>query len=194
MEAQARVVLDDGVVSVKEEVGLMKNRQESEAPVFSMRAKPDASGERQQVLGSDIARALTGLLTASRGGAGSFLDAGARLLATVAERGGDLVEQLRVQTILEDIYALLGIASAGAVVELDERVDDVELKMDDVARQRTREELMLLHQRLGELEAVMRSQDDGYDPAVDLGGLLGRLTELEARIDKIPWPEATGVR
>ncbi len=161
------------------------------APIFSMRVKPAAAGAHEEALGSDIARALTGLMTASRGGLGGFIDAGSRLGAILAERGGDLMEQLRVSTVLDDVYALLGIASTSALVELDERVDDVELKMDHVARIRTREELMLLHQRLGELEQAVRTRGADYDPVIDLSGVIGRLNEIESRIDDIPWSEGT---
>lgn len=182
------VVPEDGAVSAKKEFGRMNKRQEPKAPVFSMREKSARPDPHEQALGTEIARALTGLMTAGRGGVGSVLDALARSIAIVAERGGDLAERLQIAAILDEIYSVLGIASTAALLELDERVDDVEMKMSDVARQRTREELMLLHQRLGELEAVIRSRDDDYDPAVDLGGLLGRLTELESRIDEIPWP------
>jgi len=184
-----RVVPEDGAVSAKKEIGRMNKRQETEAPVFSMRAKSVAADRHEQALVTELARALTGLMTAGRGGLSGIVDTLARMVAIVAERGGDLAERLQIAAIADEIYSTLGIASTAALVELDERVDDVELKMDDVARQRTREELMLLHQRLGELEAVIRTRDEDYDPAVDLGGLMGRLSELEGRIDKIPWPD-----
>lgn len=188
LRAQARAGLEEGVVAPHEDRGRMNERRDGETPVFSMRVKPAEAEPHEAALGSDIARALTGFLSAGRGGFEGVLGAGARLGEILAERGGDLMEQLRVSALLDELYAALGIASTAALVELDERVDDVELKMDDVARQRTREELMLLHQRLGELESVIGSRDDGYDPSIDLGGLMGQLNELEARIDHIPWP------
>jgi len=189
MRALARRMLVEDVVAVREEIGQMDKQEEREgmeAPVFSMRVKSAKVGEHEEALGSDIARALTGFMTAGRGGIGGLIDVGTRLGAIVAERGGDLAAQLSVATFVDDLYALLGIASTRALVELDERVDDVELKMDHVARQRTREELMLLHQRLGELEAAVRSRGIANDPVIDLGGVMGRLNEIESRIDEIP--------
>jgi hypothetical protein len=191
LRAQARMGLEDGAVVANELGRRMEELREGNTPVFSMRAKPAKADQHEDALGSDIARALTGLLTAGRGGVSGLWDAGARLGAILAERGSDLVEQMRIAPLLDDLYAALGIASTAALVELDERVDNVELKMDDVARQRTREELMLLHQRLGELESVMQTRDGDYDPSIDLGGLMGQLSELEARIDHIPWPGTT---
>jgi hypothetical protein len=191
LRAQARAGLEDGVVVANEKDGRMEEQREGETPIFSMRVKPAKVDEHEDALGSDIARALTGILTAGRGGAGGLVDAGTRLGAILAERGGDLFAQMKITTLLDELYAALGIASTAALVELDERVDDVELKLDDVARQRTREELMLLHQRLGELESVIRTRDGNYDPSVDLGGLMGQLAELEARIDNMPWPGTT---
>lgn len=188
MRAQARMGLEDGAVDAKEKGWRMEEQLEGAAPVFSMRVKPAMADEHEDALGSDIARALTGLLTAGRGGVGGLVDAGGRLGAILAERGGDLIEQMKITALLDELYAALGIASTAALVELDERVDDVELKLDDVARQRTREDLMLLHQRLGELESVVQTRDGNYDPSVDLGGLMGQLRELEARIDQMPWP------
>lgn len=188
LRMQARMGLEDGAVVANEKGRRMDEQRVGKAPVFSMRAKPAKVDAREEALGSDVARALTGLLTAGRGGLTGLVGAGARLGAILAERGGDLIAQLQIAALLDDLYAALGIASTAALVELDERVDDVELKLDDVARQRTREELMLLHQRLGELESVIEARDGDYDPSIDLGGLMGQLSELEARIDHIPWP------
>jgi hypothetical protein len=167
----------------------MSRQEGSETPVFSMRVKP-APADHESVLVSDLARAVTGMLEASRGGITGVLGAGARVFGVLRERGEDWVEGLHLGGVVEECYALLGIASAGALSAMDERIDEVEMRMDDVARQRTREELMLLHQRLAELEAVVRTRHEERDETGELDTLLDRLGELEARIDRIPWPAA----
>ena len=71
--------------------------------------------------------------------------------------------------------------------ELDERIEDVEYKIDEVGRGQVARELLLLRQRVGELESVISDSDDrkGQD-AIHL--LVDRLGELESRIDTLPWP------
>jgi hypothetical protein len=81
---------------------------------------------------------------------------------------------------------LLGIAPVSAMAALDERIDYVEIKVEEVARKRAREELLLLQQRIGELEHVLSQVGDGERHAA-MGGLLLRLAELESRIDALPW-------
>jgi hypothetical protein len=132
------------------------------------------------------------MLEASRGGVAAVLGAGARVVGVVRERGEDWLENLHLGGILEEFYTVLGIASTGALSAMDERIDEVEMRMDDVARQRTREELMLLQQRLGELEAVVRTRRDDAPETGEIDMLLDRLGELEARIDRIPWPSTAG--
>jgi hypothetical protein len=176
--------------SWQQEVGGMSKHEDSVAPVFSMRVKPAPVVDHESVLVSDLARAVTGMLKASRGGVGEMMSAAQRILDVLMERGADWLDTLQVSSIVEDLYAMLGIASTGALFELDERVDDVEMKMDSVARQRTREELMLLQQRLGELEIVVRARHGEHPETVELDTLLGRLNNLEARIDRLPWPDA----
>ena len=72
------------------------------------------------------------------------------------------------------------------MADLDERIDYVEIKVEEVARKRAREELLLLQQRIGELENVLTQGGDSERHAA-MGGLLLRLSELESRIDSIPW-------
>ena len=115
----------------------MSRQESSETPVFSMRVKP-APADHESVLVSDFARAVTGMLEASRGGVTGVLAAGARVLEVVRERGEDWFESLRFGALIEECYALLGIASTGALGAMDERIDEVEMRMDEVARQRTR--------------------------------------------------------
>jgi BMFP domain-containing protein YqiC len=83
----------------------------------------------------------------------------------------------------------LGIASVNDVKELDDRIDRVETEIDHVARQRAREELLLLQQRIAELEEVLANLRPGEreNTRDAMGALLGRLSELETRIDAMPW-------
>ena len=102
------------------------------------------------------------------------------------EAGEDVVARFNPAQVVEDLYAFLGIASASVVADLDERIDYVELKVEEVARKRAREELLLLQQRITELEQVLAhvGESQGREP---MTGLLSRLSELEARIDALPW-------
>jgi hypothetical protein len=102
------------------------------------------------------------------------------------EAGEDAVARINPAQAVEDLYAFLGIASASAVADLDERIDYVELKVEEVARKRAREELLLLQQRISELEQVLAHVGDSQRQE-PMSGLLSRLSELEARIDSLPW-------
>jgi len=108
-----------------------------------------------------------------------------RVLGSVRDAGGDVAGYVDPGPWLEELYALLGIASSEAVTDMDERVDEVVLKVDDVARQRAREELMLLQQRIGELETVLDDLNKTQARTV-MSNVLGRLSQLEARIDTLP--------
>jgi hypothetical protein len=89
--------------------------------------------------------------------------------------------------LVEDLYSLLGIASASALADLDERIDYVEIKVEEVARKRAREELLLLQQRITELETVLSHVSGDGERNAAMGALLTRLGELESRIDALPW-------
>ena len=109
-----------------------------------------------------------------------------RALGELRDLGDDIVAYLDPGPWLEELYATLGIASTGALGELDERIDEIELKVEDVARRRAREELLLLQERIAALEDLLATQGvDVAQPAVER--LLDRLGQLEARIDALPW-------
>jgi hypothetical protein len=137
-----------------------------------------------------LAREVTSVLEAGRGQLASTVEETAQRANQLAEQlkesGEDALAYLDPSPWLEDLYAFLGIASAAAMADLDERIDYVELKVEDVARKRAREELLLLQQRIGELENVL-SQVGDADRHAAMGGLLIRLSELESRIDSLPW-------
>jgi len=104
----------------------------------------------------------------------------------LAEVGGDMVLP-RGSAWAEWLFSSLGIASVGSLQELDERIEDVECKVDEVGRGQAARELLLLRQRVGELESVISDVDDGKGrDAIHL--LVDRLGELESRIDTLPWP------
>ena len=137
-----------------------------------------------------LARELTAALETGREQLASTLEETAsranELAEQMKEKGEDALAYLDPSPWLEDLYAFLGIASAAAMADLDERIDYVELKVEEVARKRAREELLLLQQRIGELENVL-SQVGDSDRHAAMGGLLIRLSELESRIDSLPW-------
>jgi hypothetical protein len=137
-----------------------------------------------------LARDLTTALEGARDQLTSYADDAARRtnesLELIKETGEDALAYLNPGPWLEDVYALMGIASASAMADLDERIDYVEIKVEEVARKRAREELLLLQQRIGELEHVRAPIGAGQRHEV-MGGLLLRLAELESRIDSLPW-------
>lgn len=160
-------------------------------PVFSMRSDSGTdSGQPEDALVSDLAKVLTGAIKAGRLSGAGFLDFTRRVVAIFSDRGADVLRMPDIGAFLDDIYALLGIASTSALLELDERIDEVELHAEDRAREHARRELLLLHQRIGELEAVMHARNAPSDPETDaeIGTLIGQLSDLEARIDAMPWP------
>jgi hypothetical protein len=112
-------------------------------------------------------------------------DQAGRLMGAVRDAGGDLAGYIDPGPWLEELYALLGIASSETVTDMDERVDEVVLRVDDVARHRAREELMLLQQRIGELETVLDELNKTQARTV-MSNVLGRLSQLESRIDTLP--------
>jgi hypothetical protein len=157
---------------------------------------PEALGDtlanlsRGSRLASGLARDLTSAIENSRRGLSSVtheVRTGAtRVAGYLAEVGGDMILP-RGSAWGERIFSSLGIASVGSLQELDERIVDVEYKIDEVGRGQVARELLLLRQRVGELESVISDSDDrkGQD-AIHL--LVDRLGELESRIDTLPWP------
>jgi BMFP domain-containing protein YqiC len=145
------------------------------------------------VLVSGLARSVTAVLEAARdqtlGTAGIVRKRGVRAIGTMTDLGDDLLSYLDPSTWLQDVYRTLGIASTNDVKELDDRIDRVESEIDHVARQRAREELLLLQQRIAELEDVLAKLRPGEREQTRdaMGALLGRLSELETRIDAMPW-------
>lgn len=145
------------------------------------------------VLISGLARGVTAALEAARDQtletAGTMRKRGLRAIGAMTDLSDDLVSYLDPSTWLQDVYRTLGIASVNDVKELDDRIDRVETEIDHVARQRAREELLLLQQRIAELEDVLGNLRPGErDHTRDaMGALLGRLSELETRIDAMPW-------
>ena len=114
---------------------------------------------------------------------------GARAVGALGDLGDDVLAFFDPATRLQDFYRALGIASTEDIENLDDRIDRVELEIDHVARQRAREELLLLQQRIAELESILGNLEPGESaPTRDaMGALLGRLSELETRIDAMPW-------
>ena len=112
-----------------------------------------------------------------------------RAVGALGDIGDDLLAFFDPATRLQDFYRSLGIASTEDIENLDDRIDRVETEIDHVARQRAREELLLLQQRIAELEMVLGNLKPGESaPTRDaMGALLGRLSELETRIDAMPW-------
>lgn len=137
-----------------------------------------------------ISRGLTESLLAGRKQLASTVDDAERIaretLEQLREVSDDVFARMNPGPLVEDVYAFLGIASATALADLDERIDYVELKVEEVARKRAREELLLLQQRITELETILsHAGDAGRNEA--MGSLLVRLGELESRIDALPW-------
>ena len=144
-------------------------------------------------LGWSAARNVTATLEAARTVVERAVDVAGMQATNAAGRLSDAGDDVRAYfdpaVWAEDLYARLGIATTTRVQEIDDRIDTVEIEMDHVARQRAREELLLLQQRIGELERILRGmrrkENDRASDAV--GSLLGRLSELETRIDAMPW-------
>jgi BMFP domain-containing protein YqiC len=145
------------------------------------------------VLVSGIARSVTSTMEAVRDRvertAGLVGRRGSRAIGALGDLGEDVVAFFDPATRLQDFYRSIGIASTDDIENLDDRIDRVELEIDHVARQRAREELLLLQQRIAELEMVLGNLKPGESaPTRDaMGALLGRLSELETRIDAMPW-------
>lgn len=145
------------------------------------------------VLVSGLARSVTAVLETARdqtmGTAGMIRKRGLRAIGALTDLGDDVVSYLDPSTWLQDVYRTLGIASLNDVKELDDRIDRVETEIDHVARQRAREELLLLQQRIAELEDVLSNlrPSEKEQTREAMGALLGRLSELETRIDAMPW-------
>jgi hypothetical protein len=152
-------------------------------------AKDTAAGTIGGGLVWAVAQAVTGTIQEVRnsmeravGGAASSAN---QVLGSLRDAGSDVFSYLEPGAWLEDLYRLLGIASSGSVGEIDERMDSVELRLDDVARQRAREELLVLRQRVGELEALLSDVRRGETFAA-IETLIDRLSELEARVESLP--------
>ncbi len=136
-----------------------------------------------------VAQGVTGVLQLGRGALSRTVEEVTtgvhQLVGALRDTGSDLLTYVEPGAWLEDMYTLLGIASSGAVGEIDERMDSVELRLDDVARQRAREELLVLRQRVGELEALLAEVRRGETFAA-IETLIDRLSELEARVESLP--------
>lgn len=145
------------------------------------------------VLVSGLAKTVTSTLEAVRDQvertAATLGRRSSRAVGALGDVGDDLLAFFDPATRLQDFYRALGIASTEDIENLDDRIDRVELEIDHVARQRAREELLLLQQRIAELEIVLGNLKPGESaPTRDaMGALLGRLSELETRIDAMPW-------
>jgi len=148
------------------------------------------TAERGGRLLRSMARGLTSTLMSGRRQLGAILEDAGRVARDTVDQvrdvGDDMLARVNPAPFVEDLYALLGIASASAMADLDERIDYVELKVEEVARKRAREELMLLQQRISELESVISHVGDN-DRHQTMHTLLLRLAELESRIDALPW-------
>lgn len=149
-----------------------------------------ANLSRGSRLASGLARDLTSAIENGRRGLSSVtheVRTGAtRVAGYLAEVGGDMILP-RGSAWGERIFSSLGIASVGSLHELDERIEDVEYKIDEVGRGQAARELWLLRQRVGELELVISDVDDRESQdAIHL--LVDRLGELESRIDTLPSP------
>ena len=136
-----------------------------------------------------VAQGVTGVLQLGRGALSRTAEEVTtginHFVGALRDTGSDLLTYVEPGAWLEDMYTLLGIASSGAVGEIDERMDSVELRLDDVARQRAREELLVLRQRVGELEALLAEVRRGETFAA-IETLIDRLSELEARVESLP--------
>lgn len=145
------------------------------------------------VLISGVARNVTAALEAARDRAADATSdvrrRALRAIGTVADVGDDVANFLDPATWLQDLYRSIGIATTEDVRDLDDRIDRVEMEMDHVARQRAREELLLLQERIAELETVLSQvrRNEAAQTRDAMGALLGRLSELETRIDAMPW-------
>lgn len=145
------------------------------------------------VLVSALARSVTAALEVARdqtlGTAAVMRRQGLRAVGAMTDFTDDLRAYLDPSIWMHDVYRSLGIASVNDVKELDDRIDRVETEIDHVARQRAREELLLLQQRIAELENVLANlrPSEREHTRDAMGALLGRLSELETRIDAMPW-------
>ncbi len=139
----------------------------------------------------DLARRVTSNLESAREFVGDAMASGAkragRLLGSLRDGTEDLAGYFSPAPWLEDVYASMGIASTGALADFDQRFDDIETMIETLARERARQELILLQARVGELEQAMRalSQHEARGAVYELADKLG---SLEARIDAIDWP------
>jgi hypothetical protein len=144
-------------------------------------------------LGWSAARNVTATLQTARSVLERTTEVAGDRVASVSGRLSDVGDDVRAYldpaVWAEDLYSRLGIATTVRVEEIDDRIDRVEIEMDHVARQRAREELLLLQQRIGELERILRGlRREETDRTRDtVGSLLGKLSELETRIDAMPW-------
>lgn len=158
-------------------------------PIFSRAA---GSAEGLGGLGWSAARNVTSTLQMARKVLERTVEVAGDSVSNVTGRFSDVGEDVRAYldpaVWAEDLYARLGIATTGRIEEVDDRIDRVEIEMDHVARQRAREELLLLQQRISELERILRGlRREETDRTRDaMGSLLGRLSELETRIEAMP--------
>ena len=146
--------------------------------------------EREQLVW-EYARSLTFFLERGRDQIEKLADIAnrrsGRVVGRLRDRAGDLLYRWNPAPWLERLYTGVGIASATAVTELEERLDDLETRIDIISRERARGELLLLQARIVELEQVLAgvTRQETRSAVVDLVDKLG---SLEERIDAIRWP------
>jgi len=109
-----------------------------------------------------------------------------RVFGRLRDVADDAATYADVTPWLEGFYASVGIASSTSLAELDEKLDDLEVRIEQLARQRARGELLLLQTRIAELESIMASvtRQETREAVFELVDKLG---DLEARIDALPW-------
>lgn len=149
--------------------------------------------EPEQDLVWETARNLTGALVLGREQLSAVATAARgqlrRGIGTLVDAGGDVAAFIDPARWLGGVYDTLGLATRGTLEQLDDRIDRVELRIDEVARLRAREELLLLQQRIGELEELLSQAKPAAEQQTRnaMADLLGRLAQLETRIDAMPW-------
>ncbi len=154
----------------------------------------EVSDQGQQVsetLAWDYARKLTSKLESGRRTLGGLLSVvgnrAYRLSGELADVADDIRYKLDPAPWIEEVYIFLGVASLGQLAELDERLDDLEVRIDRISRERGQGELVLLQSRIIELEQVLASVGDA-ETRKAVFELVDKLGSLETRIDSIGPP------
>ncbi len=87
---------------------------------------------------------------------------------------------------LTDLYGAVGIASVSSVDAVNLRIDRLGERIEAAARQRTRNELQLLHLRVRELEAVIE-RAGRRDRSRAVAALIAKVDELDRVVRELPW-------